>query len=83
MGTLTVNNTDTTNLHEGNHFYQAKSDTSAYAPNHVIAKRLTIVALGLLAEPREERLAGEGSVMCRIMVSKTGGDDSHTSHAAV
>lgn len=33
---------------------------SAYPSSQTIACQLTIVALGLLAEPREERLAGEG-----------------------
>lgn len=58
-----------------------KSDTSVYAFNLAITSQLTIVALGLLAEPREERLAGEGSAMSGNR--KGDGDSDLTSHAAL
>lgn len=41
-------------------------------PSQAAQVSLTIVALGLLAEPREERLAGEGSVLA-LRMSPLGG----------
>jgi hypothetical protein len=49
---------DDTDLHVRNHFFQ-ENLKSAYSHLHRgLLTRLTIIALGLLAEPREESLAG-------------------------
>lgn len=62
-----------------------KTCISTYFPAHIDQYRLTIVALGLLAEPREERLAEEGVSEAQIVERGVGGPDGWrylTSHAA-